>query len=123
MLPPLAQVALGGAAGASLRWLVAEWIVRWAGTGFPLAILGVNVLGSGLMGAFVAAAARHGWGPAAPLVAAGLLGGFTTFSAFSLDAVALIERGRFGAAALYVALSVGLSLGALALGASLVRAA
>ena len=58
-----------------------------------------------------------------PLVMAGLLGGFTTFSAFSLEAVTLWERGAMGEAALYVGLSVGLSIGALMLGAALARGA
>ena len=116
-MPTLIQVALGGALGAALRWLAGLGVARVAGPGFPLAILGVNVLGSFLMGAFVAAAARHGLAYLGPFVMTGVLGGFTTFSAFSLEAVTLLERGRAGAAALYVGLSVGLSIGALAMGA------
>ena len=120
-MPTLMQVALGGALGASLRWLAGAGIARVAAPGFPVAILSVNVLGSLLMGAFVAAAARRGLGHLGPFVATGVLGGFTTFSAFSLEAVTLVERGRVGAAALYVGLSVALSIGALALGAWLAR--
>ena len=116
-MPTLLQVALGGALGAALRWLAGLGVARLAGPGFPLATLGVNVLGSFLMGAFAALAARRGLGHLAPFVMTGVLGGFTTFSAFSLEAVTLVERGRGGAAALYVGLSVGLSIAALALGA------
>ncbi len=82
----------------------------------PLAIITVNVIGSFLMGAFVVTAAHRGIGIYSPFVMTGLLGGFTTFSAFSLETVNLIERGQLGHAALYVALSVGLSVGGLFLG-------
>ena len=118
-MPMLLQVALGGALGAALRWAAGAGVARLTGPApaFPVAILGINVLGSLLMGAFMAAAARRGALHLAPFLATGVLGGFTTFSAFSLEAVALMERGRIGAAALYVGLSVGLSIGALALGA------
>jgi len=74
------------------------------------------VIGSFLMGAFVVAAANRGLTHFSPFVMTGLLGGFTTFSAFSLETVNLIERGAIGQAALYVGLSVGLSVGALMLG-------
>ena len=122
-MPTVMQVALGGAIGASLRWLAALGVARivGVGAGFPLAILSVNVLGSFVMGAFMAAAARRGLTHLAPFVATGVLGGFTTFSAFSLEATTLLERGRIGSAALYVGLSVGLSIGALALGAWMAR--
>ena len=83
---------------------------------FPLAIITVNVVGSFLMGVFVVAAAQRGLTHMSPFVMTGLLGGFTTFSAFSLETMTLIERGNMGSAALYVALSVGLSVGGLALG-------
>ena len=83
---------------------------------FPLAIITVNVIGSFLMGAFVVFAAHRGLTHYAPFVMTGLLGGFTTFSAFSLETMNLIERGSFGLAGLYMVLSVGLSVGALALG-------
>jgi len=88
---------------------------------FPLAILTVNVAGSFLMGVFVVAAANKGLTHLSPFVMTGLLGGFTTFSAFSLEAVTLIERGQITAAGAYVALSVGLSLGGLMLGLWIAR--
>ena len=122
MITTLSLVALGGAIGASLRWLWGIGVLRLAGvTEFPLAILGANVLGSFLMGVFVVAAAHRGLTHLSPFVMTGLLGGFTTFSAFSLETMTLIERGQIGPAMLYVALSVGLSVGGLALGMTLTR--
>jgi CrcB protein len=110
-------VALGGAIGACCRYLAGLGITRLVGVGeFPVAILTVNVIGSFLMGAFVVTAAHKGLSHLSPLVMTGLLGGFTTFSAFSLETANLIERGAFGQAALYVLLSVGLSVGGLFLG-------
>lgn len=122
MVHPFLQVAVGGAVGAVLRYALGLGIVRATGpTAFPLAILTANIAGSFLMGAFVGVAARHGLTHLSPLVATGLLGGFTTFSAFSLEAVTLWERGATGLAALYVALSVTLSVGALLLGMAAAR--
>lgn len=115
-------VALGGAIGASLRYLAGLGIVRLLGhTQFPVAILTVNVLGSFLMGAFVVLAAHRGLTHLSPLVMTGMLGGFTTFSTFSLETVNLIERGDLGQAALYVGLSVVVSVGALLLGMMMTR--
>ena len=117
MISTISLVALGGAIGAALRYLTGVGVVRLIGhQEFPLAIITVNVVGSFLMGAFVVAAAQRGLTHLSPLVMTGLLGGFTTFSAFSLETVTLIERGAIGQAGLYVALSVGLSIGALMLG-------
>lgn len=124
MMQTVTYVALGGAIGASLRYLAGLAIVRLVGhTAFPVAILSVNVLGSFLMGVFVVAAAHKGLTHISPLVMTGMLGGFTTFSTFSLEAVNLIERGDVGLAALYVGLSVAVSIMALALGMVLTRGA
>ncbi|MDW4500458.1 fluoride efflux transporter CrcB [Sulfitobacter sp. D35] len=124
MISTLSLVALGGAAGASLRYLFGVAVLRAAGpTDFPLAIIGVNVIGSFLMGAFVTLAAERGLTHLSPLVMTGLLGGFTTFSAFSLETMTLIERGQVGYAGLYVLLSVALSVLGLALGLWLTREA
>jgi fluoride exporter len=124
MIPTLSLVALGGAVGASLRYLFGVAALRLTGPlEFPVVILAVNVLGSLLMGIFVVAAAQRGLTHLSPLVMTGLLGGFTTFSAFSLETVTLIERGQPGAAMLYVVASVGLSVGALAVGMMLARGA
>lgn len=117
-------VALGGAIGAALRFLSGTALIRLTGPqDFPVAILSVNVIGSFLMGAFVVLAAQKGLTHLSPFVMAGLLGGFTTFSAFSLETVTLMERGALGAAFLYVLMSVLLSVGGLMLGLWLARGA
>ena len=122
MFSSVLHVALGGAIGASLRYLTGVGVLRAFGhQEFPIAILTVNVIGSFLMGVFVVTAAHKGLSHLSPLVATGIMGGFTTFSAFSLEAVNLYERGDLGQAALYVALSVGLSIAALMLGLVLAR--
>jgi len=115
-MPVLLQVALGGALGASLRFLSGAMILRAMGSGFPYGTMFVNVIGSFLMGAFVIFAAHRGLTYLSPFVMTGLLGGFTTFSAFSLETVTLMERGAFGYAALYVSMSVILSVTGLFLG-------
>ncbi|WP_224813506.1 fluoride efflux transporter CrcB [Hasllibacter sp. MH4015] len=111
------QVALGGAFGSVLRYLTGLGVIRVFGIGaFPVPILLVNVIGSFLMGLFVVIAAHRGLTHLSPLVMTGFLGGFTTFSAFSLETMTLYERGDYGLAALYVGLSVGLSILGLAAG-------
>lgn len=116
------QIALGGAFGAVLRYLTGIGLVRLLGhTTMPLGVLTVNILGSFLMGLFVIAAAQRGLTHLSPLVATGILGGFTTFSAFSLEAVTLYERGALGLAAVYVLANVTLSIAALFLGLALGR--
>ena len=112
MMKTLIFVATGGALGASLRFLWGVGFYRLSGgpTGFPLAIMTANILGSFLMGAFVVFAAQRGMTHLNPFVMTGLLGGFTTFSAFSLEAVTLMERGAIGQAVGYMTLSVGLSV-------------
>ncbi|MBU2980268.1 fluoride efflux transporter CrcB [Lentibacter algarum] len=121
MLTSLLQVALGGALGASGRYLVNMGAMRLMGAGFPWATLVVNVVGSLAMGVLVVVLAHKGGTRLAPLLMTGLLGGFTTFSAFSLDAVTLYERGQVSTAALYVGASVILSLAGLAGGMMLAR--
>lgn len=122
MLTTLLSVALGGAFGASLRYLTGVWLTRMVGVGFPWGTITVNVLGSLLMGVLVVFLARRGGQEYAPLLMIGLLGGFTTFSSFSLDALTLFERGEPGLAGLYVGASMALSLGAIAVGVFLARA-
>ncbi|MEM6739759.1 MAG: fluoride efflux transporter CrcB [Pseudomonadota bacterium] len=122
MLGTVLQVAFGGAVGASARYLLGIAILRHVGhTAFPVAVLTANVLGSFLMGLFVVAAAKKGLTLFSPLVATGLLGGFTTFSAFSLEAVTLYERGAFLSATAYVGGSVVLSILGLMTGLALGR--
>ncbi|MEO0380341.1 MAG: fluoride efflux transporter CrcB [Pseudomonadota bacterium] len=111
MFGTLLSVALGGATGASLRYLFGVGVFKLLGpTSFPVAIIAVNVVGSFLMGVFVVLAAQRGLTHLSPFVMTGLLGGFTTFSAFSLEAVTLYERGDVLQAALYVGMSVVLSI-------------
>lgn len=123
-MPVLLQIALGGALGAVLRYGTVSLGVRLFGTAFPWGTFAVNVAGSFAMGlAFALAASRPEFGlrRLAPFLMPGLLGGFTTFSAFSLDAVQLIQNGRGATAAAYVAASVGLSLAALLAGLAAAR--
>lgn len=122
MLTTLLQVALGGAIGASARYAAGVGIVRLVGHGgFPLGVITVNILGSFLMGVFVVAAAHRGLTHLSPFVMTGILGGFTTFSAFSLEAVTLYERGDMSGAVLYVVASVVCSIFGLLLGLWLAR--
>ena len=103
-------VAIGGALGALLRYATTLAVAA------PLGTLIVNVLGSFVMGlAFVLVAAK-GLDRAALFLMTGVLGGFTTFSAFSLDAYRLYEKGELTSAGVYVAGSVVLSVGGLVLG-------
>ena len=111
----LALVAGGGALGAMLRFWVGGWLLRQLGDGLPWGTLTVNLAGSALIGA-LAALADSGR-VALPsevrlFLMVGLLGGFTTFSAFSLQTVGLLRAGDFTAAGLNVVLSVMLCLAA-----------
>jgi CrcB protein len=121
MFLTLSQVALGGAIGASLRYLTNVGALRLFGQGFPMGTLFVNVLGSFVMGVLVVVLAKKGGTHLAPLLMTGILGGFTTFSAFSLDALTLWERGQHSLAFGYVAASVILSLAAIAAGLFVAR--
>lgn len=120
-MTPVLQVAIGGALGASARYMTGIAMARLLGKGFPWGTLTVNVVGSFAMGVLVVALAHLGGNRWAPLLMTGVLGGFTTFSAFSLDAVTLYERGQTGVAAGYVAVSVVASIAALFAGMSLAR--
>lgn len=121
MMGPVLQVALGGAIGAVARYLTLIAAARAMGPGFPYGTVMVNVAGSFLMGLLFVLLAERGLSRHAPLLLTGVLGGFTTFSAFSLDTLTLVERGQSGAALLYVAASVGLSLLAIVAGLALGR--
>jgi fluoride exporter len=117
-------VFLGAGLGGVARYGVNQLAVAWLGLAFPWATLAVNVVGSFLMGlcAEVIVARFGGWPEARLFLMTGVLGGFTTFSAFSLEAYALWARGEGGLAALYVGASVGLSIAALVAGFFLARA-
>ncbi len=117
-------VALGGALGASGRHLTGLISLKILGAAFPYGTLSVNILGSFLMGVLIAFLVKktgfsHEW---RLFLATGFLGGFTTFSAFSLDAISLWEKGAYQSAFLYVVASVIFSLLALYGGLMLVRA-
>jgi CrcB protein len=117
-------IAVGGALGAVGRHAVVNQMVRWAGDGFPWGTLTVNVSGSLVMGLLIQALALRfevddAW---RGLLAVGVLGAFTTFSAFSLDVVLLAQRGQIAAAAVYVAGSVIGALVGIAAGLALGRA-
>ena len=117
-------VFLGAGLGGACRHGVNLLAVRLLGLAFPYGTLTVNLVGCFLMG-FIAEwwALRSSLPQPVPLfLTTGLLGGFTTFSAFSLDVALLWEQGRAAAAALYATTSVVLSIGALFLGLALVRA-
>lgn len=117
-------VGIGGALGAMARFWLGGIIGRMWPMGFPLATLIINIVGSMLMGIFVGLMAKllPAWGETARLFAAvGLLGGFTTFSSFSLETVLLIERGDVVWAGAYVLLSVVVCLAGLYLGLLVTR--
>lgn len=116
-------VAAGGALGSGLRHLVNLATLRWFGPGFPWGTLFVNVLGCLAMGVFIEMLARR-FGASTELrlfIATGFLGGFTTFSAFSLDFAVLYERGALVQAGAYVAASVLISIAAVFAGMWLAR--
>lgn len=117
------QVGLGGAIGAMLRFGVGIAMLRVTGPGFPLGVLSVNVIGSFLMGLFMVYAFQKDIEHLNPFVMTGILGGFTTFSAFSLEAFTLYERGEIAQSIMYIALSVGLSIAALIAGVFIARSA
>ena len=121
MSATLLLVALGGALGAVARYLTGLAALRLIGPGFPWGTLAVNVAGSFAMGLLAVTLAHWGQTRLAPLLMTGFLGGFTTFSAFSLDALTLWERGDALLAAAYVAASVILSLAAIFAGLTLAR--
>ena len=118
-------VFVGAGIGGTLRYAVNSVCARYCGPSFPWGTLTVNIAGSFLMGAlagWLAFKAGEGWShPLRLFLTTGVLGGFTTFSAFSLDAVALWERGDIGLAMAYVVASLVLSIGGLAAGLMLAR--
>jgi CrcB protein len=116
----LLLVCAGGAIGSGARYLVATWAARSLGAGFPHGTLLVNVSGSFLIGLlFAASAGRAGADELRLLLGAGVLGGYTTFSSFSAETLALAASGRPAAAAVNVGanLVLGLAGGLLGLGA------
>ena len=123
-MPATILVMIGGAVGAALRYQLGRVTLATLGPGFPWGTLIANLAGGLLMGVLASALARmSGSGESARLLlGVGVLGGFTTFSAFSLETVLMIERGQFGVAALYALVSVVGAVAALFLGLFAARA-
>lgn len=117
------MAAMGGAIGAAGRYLVSVGAMRLIGSGFPWGTLIVNVAGSLVMGLMIEAfALRYSVShEVRTFLATGILGGFTTFSAFSLDFAVLMERKAEGLAVVYLGASVGLSILALFAGLYIAR--
>jgi fluoride exporter len=116
-------VFLGGGIGAAMRHGVNLLSARWLGTAFPYATLFENVTGSLVMGLIAGYFAFKGDAPQhlRLFLTTGILGGYTTFSAFSLDVALMTERHEIGLAVLYVLASVVFSIGGLFAGLALVR--
>jgi len=115
-------VMIGGAVGSAGRYAVGKAALGALGPDYPWGTLAVNLTGGLLMGLLAGALARAGGSEQTRLlIGVGVLGGFTTFSAFSLDAVTMIERGQWGAAVTYALVSVIGSVLALFGGLYLVR--
>lgn len=117
-------VMIGGAIGAAMRYHLGRATLRLFGAGWPYGTFAANVLGGFAMGLLAGwlAMRAHGSGEQIRLfVAVGVLGGFTTFSSFSLETMLMIERGEWVSALVYALLSVVVSVGALALGLLVMR--
>jgi CrcB protein len=121
----LAAVAAGGAVGSVVRFLVASLLQGPAWTGFPYGIFTVNITGGFIMGVLAEALALkfHVSPETRAFLTTGVMGGYTTFSTFSLESALLIERHAYASAAIYVAGSALLSIIALFAGLWIVRAA
>jgi CrcB protein len=121
---PYLLVAVGGALGSMARYGAGVLVGQiWSAT-FPLGTMLINIVGSCAMGLFIGLITRTTptWQSDARLfVAAGILGGFTTFSSFSLDTISMLERGEIGSALLYVLVSVIIGVAALYGGLVLMR--
>ncbi|MEQ1769456.1 MAG: fluoride efflux transporter CrcB [Devosia sp.] len=121
---PYLLVGLGGALGSMARYGTGVLVGRTWLMAFPLATMLINIIGSLAMGLFVGYLARTlpAWQEDARLfVAVGIFGGFTTFSAFSLDAITLLQRGELIQSALYVLVSVIVAIAALYVGLAVAR--
>jgi fluoride exporter len=120
----LLYVAIGGALGSVARFLMQSFVGQVAGNEFPYGTLLVNISGSLLMGVFIGWLARTTPANAPDLrmfVAVGILGGYTTFSSFSLDAITLMEQGKWVSMGVYILASVIVSLLGLIAGLQFIR--
>jgi fluoride exporter len=120
----VAAVAVGGAIGSVARYLIAGWVQSAAWSGFPFGIFVVNISGGFVMGLLTEAMALkfHVSLPMRAFLTTGILGGYTTFSTFSLDSALLIQRGALPSAVTYIVGSALLSILALFAGLWIVRA-
>ena len=120
----LIYVALGGAVGAMLRYLTGVFMLHRMGAHFPYGTLTVNIVGSLLMGLLMGYLLHHHAHKEVlhTLLAVGLLGGFTTFSAFSFDVMAMMQRGEMMSIAIYMFASIAGGIAAVLLGMILMRA-
>ena len=122
------SVALGGGIGALARYQIGRLMTGWLGapavTAFPFATLAVNTIGSllmGLLAGWLVRSAPENADQLRLLLGVGLLGGFTTFSAFSLELAYLVQRGQIGLAAIYLMLSIGLGVSGFVFGLTITR--
>lgn len=101
-------VALGGAVGAGLRFLVGLGVHQWLGRGFPWGTLAVNIIGSAIIGYLLVVLPEHPTASPYPrlLLVTGVLGGFTTYSAFSVETLQLFHAGQAGKAAWNIAITM-----------------
>ena len=114
----LALISLGGALGTAARYLLSVWLLRTLGPAFPYGTLAVNVIGSLLLGVIMQAGGDTS--PLSPttrlVLGTGVMGGFTTYSAFNYETLQYVQQGAWATAGLYVATTLLVCLGAGALG-------
>ena len=122
-MPNLLTVMIGGAVGAGLRYEAGRLAARQLGAGFPWGTLAVNLMGALAIGLLAGAMAPDPEKPLWLLLAVGVLGGFTTFSAFGLELFTMLERGQTAPAALYGGASLLGTLALVAAGYTIARAA
>ncbi|WP_132956464.1 fluoride efflux transporter CrcB [Rhizobium sp. BK251] len=117
-------VAIGGAIGSVLRYYVGQWAAKLMGPAFPWGTLAVNVVGCFAIGVLAELIAQrfNNSIELRLLLMTGILGGFTTFSSFSLDAAMLFERGQLFAGSIYIIASFGVSMAGVVAGLALMRA-